>query len=504
MPSKNTKNLHLRILFYNRKSEKKIDKGPFALSFVRLIHNYVLQYNDSDDLLVYKIEAGKFDEKNLSYLQNYSKRQELRFNQKSSTNKSEINTIYQQNDKNMIHYKSFFSSAIHTNNQRLLNIFCWRENEELLKERIKDFIASGDNNYELLKFLPNFLDSLFQIANHIPQFQINVFDAIVYIIRLCDEPKYHQFKQILDNYIINFYSPDAYIFILQNLTWYIENEGINQRGPDSRDLLLPVLKSLSLLMRLIVISKKCGDLIETKNVLRNFESKLDKLLESLALLMQGELNQRVTCQNAALKYLPSIITPLIEYGIYSPIWLSKYIINVMEKLSKQILICYKLNFLSDVINTDLFACKDCRKILLPKFLKELLRFMLPSLKNNLDYCVQLNNSNADGLTEGIQLSAKILTDIVEKLFPYSLSHSVIQRGTLNELTLILFECIRPLNQTVILLLNNPNHRVVYALLMALLDKFSAYNYLYYFKTMKTNIAKLDMLSRFYNIFLYKN
>lgn len=513
LPLKMIKNLHLRIVYYNRKGEKKIDKGPFALSFLRLIHNYVLKNNEIDDLIVYKIEAGKFDERNISYLQNSSTRQELRFNnsQKSlfintSSNKTENNLIYQQNDKNTVHFKSFISSAIHTNNQRLLYIFCWRDNEELLKERLKDFIMCEDNAEELLKFLPNFLDSIFQIAENIPQYQSIVFDAIVYVIRLCDEPKYLEFKKILEDYLKNFYSPTAYIFLLQNLLWYIENEGLstNQRIPDSRDRLLPVLKSLGILIRFIIVSKMCRDAIgfnETSFTVVDLVAKIDKLLESLALLMQGDLNQRVTCQNAALKYLPLIITPLIHYDIYSRLRLAKFIISVMEKISKRILVCYKLNFLSDIIETDLFACKECRKLLLPIFLKELLTFMPPNLKNIPKFSV---DNSVDGSLEGVQTSAKILTDILEKLFPYSLSRSVIQRGTPDELSLILFECIRPLNQTVILLLNDStHHRALHALLLALLDKFSAFNYLCYFKRMKTNIDILDMLSKKLKYFFKK-
>lgn len=80
--------------------------------------------------------------------------------------------------------------------------------------------------------------------------------------------------------------------------------------------------------------------------------------------------------------------------------------------------------------------------------------------------------------EIVELSTKIITDLLEKLFPYSRSRSVFQCGTNEELKLILFKTLRPVNRTVIVLLNDSTHqRAVHKLLLSLLDKFSAENFL---------------------------
>lgn len=80
--------------------------------------------------------------------------------------------------------------------------------------------------------------------------------------------------------------------------------------------------------------------------------------------------------------------------------------------------------------------------------------------------------------EIVELSAKIITNLLEKLFPYSRSKSVIQCGTADELKLILFKLLRPVNRTVIVLLNDPAHqRLIHNLLLSLLDKFSSENFL---------------------------
>uniref|UniRef100_A0A915E0Z9 C2 DOCK-type domain-containing protein n=1 Tax=Ditylenchus dipsaci TaxID=166011 RepID=A0A915E0Z9_9BILA len=68
LPKYGVKNLHVRILFYNRKlavaaNEKvekkadKVDKGPFAMCFLHVIRNYVMLCEvGEDELLVYRQE----------------------------------------------------------------------------------------------------------------------------------------------------------------------------------------------------------------------------------------------------------------------------------------------------------------------------------------------------------------------------------------------------------------------------------------------------------------
>lgn len=94
----------------------------------------------------------------------------------------------------------------------------------------------------------------------------------------------------------------------------------------------------------------------------------------------------------------------------------------------------------------------------------------------------VRSNNAIGFffesVEIVELSAKILTNLVEKLFPYSCSKSVIQCGTSKELKLILFKLLRPVNRAVIVLLKDPLHqRSIHNLLLSLLDKFSSNHFL---------------------------
>uniref|UniRef100_A0A915E011 Neurofibromin n=1 Tax=Ditylenchus dipsaci TaxID=166011 RepID=A0A915E011_9BILA len=236
-----------------------------------------------------------------------------------------------------------------------------------------------------------------------------------------------------------------------------------------------------------IVSKNCEDAVNAVNCKRNLDSgelggdddkssglvsPLDQLLNALSQLMQTE-NRRMTCQNAALKYLPSILPSLLHYHLYPAIHLAGYISQLVIHFSAQIVPRQKLVFLQEIVQTEIFACLNSRQLLLPLFLNQLLLFLPPP------------ENTADSL-ELAHLAAKVLTEIIERLFPYSQSQTVFQRGTSEELKLILFHCFRPTNQTVVFLFNcglpsiGTCQRVVHSLLLALLDKFSAANFLEYF------------------------
>ena len=101
-------------------------------------------------------------------------------------------------------------------------------------------------------------------------------------------------------------------------------------------------------------------------------------------------------------------------------------------------------------------------MLLERFLTELLAQMPPHARQEeqqVIHSLQRRESVANESTSGnshleaVHLSAEILTDLLDRLFPYSRHSPVDQSGTDRELSMILRKCLRPLNQTM-LLLNN--------------------------------------------------
>lgn len=118
------------------------------------------------------------------------------------------------------------------------------------------------------------------------------------------------------------------------------------------------------------------------------------LLETIANLIRSRSLARMTCQNAALKYFPSMIAPLIRYEIYKPIKLANFILSLIDDLSDDIIVRQKLTFIAEVIETDLFALKECRELLMPKFLDELLSFMCPQFWSFSSFGLESSSSAA--------------------------------------------------------------------------------------------------------------
>uniref|UniRef100_A0A914WQX0 C2 DOCK-type domain-containing protein n=1 Tax=Plectus sambesii TaxID=2011161 RepID=A0A914WQX0_9BILA len=69
IPEDTSKDVHIRIAFRHRRSgdKNKAEKGPFAVAFLKLLEGTKLLEDGQHELLVYKIEANKFDEKDISY-----------------------------------------------------------------------------------------------------------------------------------------------------------------------------------------------------------------------------------------------------------------------------------------------------------------------------------------------------------------------------------------------------------------------------------------------------
>lgn len=203
--------------------------------------------------------------------------------------------------------------------------------------------------------------------------------------------------------------------------------------------------------------------------------------------MRHQSTAVMTHQNTALKYLPVVLEPLLCSEILAPTRAATYIIDLIDDFSPHIVVRQRLAFYAEIIDSELlFAGNvECRRLLLPKLLDELLTFLPPFSSP------RSTNSQSSGGTmkagtfatdslETIEMVTRIMVDLVEKLFPYSASNCVFQRGTADELKLILFRILRPVNQTMITLLGDPLHqRTVYMLLLAVLDKFSARNFLGY-------------------------
>lgn len=97
LPESTTLDLHARILFYNRRPDKRqSDKGPFALSFLRILDNSVLISDTEDEMIVYKLE-GTFDDRDVSYTKHPSTKRESKSNTATKAESTRNSATHERN-----------------------------------------------------------------------------------------------------------------------------------------------------------------------------------------------------------------------------------------------------------------------------------------------------------------------------------------------------------------------------------------------------------------------
>uniref|UniRef100_A0A1I8BJQ7 Uncharacterized protein n=1 Tax=Meloidogyne hapla TaxID=6305 RepID=A0A1I8BJQ7_MELHA len=215
-------------------------------------------------------------------------------------------------------------------------------------------------------------------------------------------------------------------------------------------------------------------------------------------------------RNVLLKHLPSLISPLLENCIYTPLYLASFVKKIVTNISENIISPYKelIPFLGTIINSELFNDFKSRSLLLEQFLDKLLSQLQPlsinrelNQKNILQRRASItavfeeeNQPIELNQPEAVELSAKILTDLIERLFPHQKGGNFRQIGTNPELEIILQKTLRPVIQTMVTLLGDPQlQRPLHSLLLAILDKLSAHHFSKYFSKLEHTLNKYTLL-----------
>ncbi|MCP9266015.1 Dedicator of cytokinesis protein 1 [Dirofilaria immitis] len=458
IPENIGQNIHLRITFHHKKAfdKTKQEKGPFALAFARIMEGATLIKDGLHELLVYKIETGRFDDNDTSYTRLPATRRELKASQSQLRPQT---TTFIYGEKNFLTIETVTCSTTLTHNKSLLDILRWKQNRSNLKERLEEiskpkFLVVGE---ELVKFIPNFCDALFEILDHYPDYDSLIFDDLVTLIQLVNEERYKNFRPVLDKYVENFHSTVAFLKLLPVLRKRIEN------AEDTHERSLNTMKSLGTLIKLIVRSKLCSNRLGMAS--NNFQILINELLEAFVIFMQNK-RVRMTCQNMALKHIPAIIPHLTYYGVYNNNDLTysangalhpggkpkKAVAEVVEELET-----------SDFVHLQDVVCDQSK------------------------------------MEECISASADIMFYIIERLF--CSTDVVHEQGSEEELYLIVWKSFRTIVQTTIFLMNAKYSASVFsALTIAVLSKLSAQMYKIYLESHATRIDKHDLLMELVHLF----
>uniref|UniRef100_A0A665TKM2 Dedicator of cytokinesis 2 n=1 Tax=Echeneis naucrates TaxID=173247 RepID=A0A665TKM2_ECHNA len=475
--------IHLRFMFRHRSSQESKDKSEknFAMAFVRLMKDDGTVLQDGlHDLVVFKGDSKRMEDVN-SYLKLSSTRHQHGDTHKgaalgrSSSNVSGSGGGLSVSSRDSFTISTLVCSTKLTQNVGLLGLLKWRTRPELLRENLEKLkIIDGE---EVVKFLQDTLDALFNIMMEHSQtddYDILVFDALIYIIGLIADRKFQHFNTVLEAYIKQHFSATlAYKKLMSVLKRYLD---VSSRGEQCEPI-LRTLKALEYIFKFIVRSRMLYSQLYEGKEQAEFEDSLKRLFESINNLMRTDYTTTLLLRVAALKYLPTVlhdVEKVFDAKLLSQLLHDFYSCIPPEKLQKQ-----KVLSMTEIVSSQLFQRQECRDVLLPMMLRELSGALA---------------SMADGPHDERRNSLELLNNILEVL-------SRDNGETFQHIQDIVVSLLRIINQTVITM--GREHALisrVVACMTAILSQMDDRHYATYIETFTGTTDLVDFLMESFLLF----
>ncbi|CAH1257698.1 DOCK1 [Branchiostoma lanceolatum] len=384
---------HLKFAFRHRSSMEEKDRKEkiFAIAYVQLMMQEGTTLRDGKhDLAVYKCERNKPDEAKVYLSLPAMDRQGVTNNNSKSTLHAGSLSL----SKDSFQIQTLGCSTKLTQNVDLLGLLKWRANPGNLKNSLLSLMkvceVSGE---EVVKFLQDVLDALFNILmeNQDSDLYDNlVFDALIGVIGLIADRKFHQFHPVLDTYIREHFSATlAYNKLMVVLKYYIDNA--NER--DNHESLLKAMKSLQYIFKFIVRSRVLYSQLYEGKGKQQFEAAVRHLFQSLNGMMTYTSDSTVGVQGAALRYVPTVIPDVIT--VFDPKELSLLLKDFINNIPPDRLVKQKVQCMNNIVHSDLFRLSECRGILLPMMMAQLKKLI--ERKEEMPDCVKMLSDVLDRL-----------------------------------------------------------------------------------------------------------
>ncbi|NXD28578.1 DOCK5 protein, partial [Spelaeornis formosus] len=203
---------HLRFTFRHRSSQESRDRSEraFGMGFVKLMNADGTTLQDGKhNLIVYKGDNKKMEDAK-SYLTLPCTKTEME--EKEAPSGKNLHplanfTPTKDSTKDSFQIATVICSTKLTQNVDLLGLLNWRSNAHNIAHNLRKLMEVEGG--EIVKFLPDTLDALFNIMMEMSEnetYDFLVFDALVFIISLIGDIKFQHFNTVLETYIYKHFS----------------------------------------------------------------------------------------------------------------------------------------------------------------------------------------------------------------------------------------------------------------------------------------------------------
>jgi hypothetical protein len=257
----------------------------------------------------------------------------------------------------------------------MLSLLKWREKPRDIKTILCNIVHLDGE--EIVKFLQDTLDSLFNILNENSQYGESVFNALVAIFNLLSEEKYSHFIPVLDIYITKHFSATkAY----QTLLWNF-NKRLMERDMTKLYDLSILVQSIKFLFHFIIQSY-----ILCSND-PNFHISLEQCFTAIQDLLstpESRCHGIHKVQGALLRNLPSILVHISK--VYNKRQLANILSNVIDSIQNDhpSLPGEKMSFILAVLdcNINLLHPQDARESLFPTLVGHMISHIENKMPDN--------------------------------------------------------------------------------------------------------------------------
>ncbi|KAL4711596.1 hypothetical protein ACJJTC_003613 [Scirpophaga incertulas] len=389
------KEAHLVFLCRHRSSNDAKDRTEkyFALSYLRLMQREGTTTPDTQhNLCVYKIDWKRNNSTNVETESSAmclglpARRDELPAGAERGLTRGALSL--QCRDTLLV--RTRLCSTKLTQREEILGVLKWSTHhaEGTLRNALTKLLQVPSE--ELVKFLQDILDALFNILTQVVEEQpgysdnsyaVLALDCLLRVISLVADHKYQHFLPVLHVYIDeSFCNAMAYENLISVMVWVIM---MADSGEAALKRLLICMKCLESLVRFIVRSRQLRSALGDSAADVDFKARFKSLLDALVWLMQrGE--HALTCQGSALKFLPAAIPHAL--AVYPATELCACTVRALSALSAGRLAAGRVAALLHLVRGPLCAVPSARALLLPH-LASTIRSLLRD-KAEVELCVE--------------------------------------------------------------------------------------------------------------------